>query len=141
MALSVQYEEIRSEVIGKLEEQKGKEDVAVGVMDPGELLHAQAHAERVEIVKGYDTDMTIDTRKYATYEEEAQIAEISELIYPSGWIYDNWHMNQDVADDYEVTIYFKPDSEMFQNYGGTAEYCFLAGQVPGFVEEDTIYTE
>ncbi len=137
----IQITNYNSEIAMQLEEKMAEDESVIGVMDPGELLYAQAHAERVEVEKDYKTAMEIDTRMYATYEEEAQIAEISEVIYPSGWIYDNWHMNKAVADDYSVTVYFKPDSEMFQNYGGTAEYCFLADQVPDFVEEDTLYIE
>ena len=41
--------------------------------------------------------------------------------------------------NYVVTVYFKSNSEMNRTYGVSASYCFIEGQVPEFVEEDTAY--
>ncbi len=134
----IQITNYNSEIAKELEEQIRQEETAADVMDPGELLYAQAYPEMATNIYGTNS---VDTRKYATYESEEEIAEIAKKIYPMGWIYNNWYMNQESAQDYSVTVYFKPGSDIFQEYNGTAEYCFLADEIPDYVESDTLYTE
>lgn len=138
----IQIVNYNSEIAQKLKEEREQQAETTEVMDSGELLHAQAYVTKeVAVVGGYDSDTQVDTREYATYEDTEEIEKIAEVIYPGGWIYNGWHMAQERDEDYTVTVYFKPDSNMFQNYGGTADYCFLAEQVPDFVEADTQYKE
>ncbi len=132
----INYNYEAAEQLAKL----GEEAEEGGVMSPGELLYTQAHEEEVVLVeKEYGADEQNDTRKYATYEDTVSIEQIAEMIYPMGWIGENWNMNKERDDDYVITVYFKPGSEVAKGYGNVIEYCFVSGQVPAFVAEDTVY--
>lgn len=135
----IQIINYNSEAAEKLFELE-KEAEEGGVMSSGELLYTQAHEEEVVLVeKGYGADEQNDTRKYATYEDAQSIEQIAEMIYPVGWIGENWSMNKERDADYVINVYFKPDSEVSKDYGNVTEYCFVEEQVPAFVAEDTVY--
>lgn len=86
-------------------------------------------------------EFEIDTRVYKSYSDPADIARIADAVYPQELIMDNYRWDDgDLQDrNYVVTVYFKSNSEMNRTYGVSASYCFIEGQVPEFVEEDTAY--
>lgn len=131
----IQIVNYNSEIAQELQEERTATAGAAGIVtdDPATLLELGASGKYV------DTD--IDTRVYADYVEEDQLKEIAECIYPYDMIIDDWDRGKKLDRDYEVTIYFKTDSEMTKNFGTNAWYGFLEGQVPDFVKEDTVYKE
>ncbi len=126
------------EIAEKLEEEQQKE-ASLDAMDAPELLHAQAYTEAEAVV--YKADETVDTRRYATYDDADQIAQISEMIYPGGWIYKGWHMDKEQDENYAVSVYFKPGNDRLRWDGDIGSYCFLVDEVPDFVVADTQYIE
>lgn len=134
----IQIINYNSEAAEKLAELR--KEAEGGVMSPGELLYTQAYeTETVVVAKEYGADDQNDTRKYATYEDTESIGRIAEMLYPLGWVGENWSMHKERDEDYVINVYFKPDSEVAKEYGNVTEYCFVAGQVPDFVAEDTVY--
>ncbi len=83
----------------------------------------------------------IDTRVYAEYTDQEQIKEIVSAAYASELVRQDWDNGKALDRNYSVIVYFKTDSPMTRNYGTSAEYGFLEGQIPGFVKEDTLYKE
>ena len=83
----------------------------------------------------------IDTRVYAEYTDQEQIKEIVSAAYASELVRQDWDNGKALDRNYSVIVYFKTDSPMTRNYGTSAEYGFLEGQIPGFVKEDTVYKE
>lgn len=72
-----------------------------------------------------------------TFSNPEEIAEIVAHIYPSG-LEPGWHSYKEMAQDYEITIAFKPDVDY--PYGvGYYYYQFFADEVPAFVAEATDY--
>ncbi|MDE7333129.1 MAG: hypothetical protein K2O16_13025 [Lachnospiraceae bacterium] len=86
---------------------------------------------------GYD----IDTRVYEEYTDQEKIKEIVSAVFANELVRQDWDNGKALDDNYSVIVYFKTDSPMTRNYGASAEYGFLEGQIPGFVKEDTIYKE
>lgn len=82
-----------------------------------------------------------DFTRYASYEDKASIQELCEKIYPVDWIGTSWHSDVESAENYRVTIYFKPESEakIGGNGASLGSFSFMADEVPEFVERDTAY--
>ena len=77
----------------------------------------------------------------AEYTDQEQIKEIVSAAYASELVRQDWDNGKALDRNYSVIVYFKTDSPMTRNYGTSAEYGFLEGQIPGFVKEDTVYKE
>lgn len=88
-------------------------------------------------------DYTVDTRIYADYTEKEDIGRIASCILPQDIAFgsSNWDGGNRFDNEYQVIVYFKADSEVNRSYGTFANYCFMKGQVPDFVAEDTLYKE
>lgn len=88
-------------------------------------------------------DYYVDTRVYADYVEKEDVARIASCILPEDFAYgsSNWDGGNRFDNEYQVIVYFKADSEVNRSYGTFANYCFMKGQVPDFVAEDTLYKE
>ncbi len=89
----------------------------------------------------YPFEYDIDTRVYAEYTDLEQIKEIVSAAYANELLRPDWDNGKALDTNYSVIVYFKTDSPMTRNYGASAEYGFLEGQIPGFVVEDTAYKE
>lgn len=95
-------------------------------------------ATAVEVYGEYE----VDTRVYVDYTEKDDIALIADCVYPEDMRYGfDWDGGKTFDDGYQVIVYFKAGSEINRNYGTNAYYCFMKGQVPDFVMEDTLYKE
>lgn len=88
-----------------------------------------------EVYGAYD----FDTRVYADYTKETDIEQIADYLYAEGMLSGRWDNGYIYEPDYEVMVYFKPDSEMSRKYGTMAYYQFKQGEIPDFVERDTIF--
>lgn len=103
-------------------------------------------AEAIREVRVASTVMSVQTSRqdfyyhsvYADYTDEASILAIANASCPAG-LYEYHSMKEGVRDNYAITVYFKSDSEIFKKYGAMADYRFMEGQVPLFVQEDTVY--
>lgn len=82
----------------------------------------------------YDMD-TSEYIRYAVYDDEKDIREICEKLYPSEWICTGWSMKADTEADYYVTVYFSPEKS--KDGAGVENFVFLTGEVPEFVQKDT----
>lgn len=122
--------DIAEELQKQLDESGDREET---FEDPNILLEIGASQNYF----GYDTD----TRVYAEYTDPEQIKEIVSAVYANELVRKDWDNGKALDRNYSVTVYFKTDSPMTRNYGASAEYGFLEGQIPGFVKEDTIYKE
>lgn len=123
----------------KLQEAKEKElqeSEAAFSTDAETNLYLGAQAQRAGYY-GSDFDM----RTFATYDDQAEIEKLAEYIYPENFSYANWSREKGADTEYSVTVYFKPDSNVAKDYGNTAYYSFIEGEVPEFVVKDTLYTE
>ncbi len=124
----------------KARELQKKQDAADGMgedLSPEDLLAIGAGEVAIG-AEGVDT-YDVDTRIYADYTDMGSMEEIAACVYPRNLIVPDWDYGKELDDDFEVIVYFKTDSEMTRNYGTSASYGFLEGEVPGFVKEDTVY--
>lgn len=100
----------------------------------------QAEAADVRMATEMYGEYDVDTRVYADYVEEEDIARIASCILPEDMVYGrNWDGGERYESEYRVIVYFKAESEVNRSYGVYASYCFMKGQVPDFVMEDTLY--
>lgn len=84
----------------------------------------------------------IDTRVYVDYTGKDDIAQIASFVYPEEMTWGtNWDGRKSYDGNYQIIVYFKADSAINRNYGTNAYYCFMEGQVPDFVMQDTLYKE
>ena len=79
-------------------------------------------------------------RTIVNYENPEDIAAILEQLYSTEQIYATWHNEKQCDNNYNIKVYFTPDSgaTAVENEG-FGYYVFAQGEVPGFVEEDTVY--
>ncbi len=118
----------------KLQE-KTKEQWNLNTTDPEELLAMGKAEAEAEVVYSMDASEFI---RYANYNNEADIKEICNSIYPENWLGTSWHAAAEREEDYRITIYFKPESAT-QDNGYVGNFVFVAGKVPEFVRRDTAY--
>lgn len=98
--------------------------------DTGMYAGGVSEAEAVAVEIGM-----VDMEVTKTFSNPEEIAEIVAHIYPSG-LEPGWHSYEEMAQDYEITIAFKPDVDY--PYGvGYYYYEFFADEVPDFVVEAT----
>ncbi|MBQ8598173.1 MAG: hypothetical protein IJ409_10325 [Lachnospiraceae bacterium] len=116
-----------------LEEKQKMQTGAAGL----EETVTQVSSVRYQMV---ETNVT-DTSVYVDYTEPEQIAAIAEMLYPNDLIGYEWDGGTPRDDEYEVHVYFKNGNKISKEYGITAYYGFIEGQVPEFVQADTAYTE
>ena len=86
----------------------------------------------------YDSD-TVDTRVYVDYTDMDSIKQIASAVYPQEMVNSDWDYGVTGENDYIVYVYFKTDSPMTRKYGSSVSYVFPEGQVPDFVQNDTLY--
>lgn len=98
-------------------------------------------AENIAL-EAMQSSASIDTRVYADYTQKEDISRIASCIVPQDITYgSNWDGGNRYDNEYQIIVYFKAGSEISRSYGTYAYYCFLKGQVPDFVAEDTIYKD
>lgn len=105
--------------------------------DTGDM---SAKATDATMESGYSAD-GIDTRVYVDYTDKEQLEEIISSIYSKDMIIDDWDRGKTWDNDYVIIVYFNTDSELTREYGTSAFYGFLEGEVPDFVRVDTTYKE
>lgn len=86
-----------------------------------------------------DAEETSEYIRNAVYDQEEDIRELCDKLYPSDWICSGWSMGADAERDYSVTVYFKPEKSV--DGMGVAYFTFLDGETPEFVQADTLYEE
>lgn len=104
-------------------------------------LAEDSPAAQLALGAGGGFDDKIDTRVYVDYTKEEELKELTEYLYASDLIVDDWDNGTRLDPDYGVIVYFHADSDMTKTYGTNAMYGFLEGQIPDFVKEDTVYKE
>ncbi len=87
-----------------------------------------------------DKDINEEYRTIVNYETPEEIAAILEQLYSRAQIYTTWHNEKQCDSNYSIKVYFTPDSgaTALENEG-FEYYAFAQGEVPEFVEEDTVY--
>ncbi|MDO4303562.1 MAG: DUF6449 domain-containing protein [Bacillota bacterium] len=83
----------------------------------------------------------VETSVYADYTQSGEIEQIISCTYPVEFLNRRWDNGRAGDDEYDVIIYFKPSSEIAKEYGSSVHYCFVEGEVPEFVQEDTAYKD
>ena len=76
-----------------------------------------------------------------TYSDRDKIEEISHKLYPMDQGGADFTSDVDFDTDYEVIVYFKPESSITASYTGSVGCYFLKGEVPEYVQEDTACQE
>lgn len=72
----------------------------------------------------------------ADFTDRADIQTIIDNAYPECLSYDYWYRESPYDDyNYGITVYFKPDSEYYDEYGSVGDFNFLKDQIPDFVLE------
>lgn len=85
-----------------------------------------------EVVKTTAESMT----QTADFTDISDIQTIIDNSYPQCISYDYWYMENPYDDyNYDITVYFKPDSEYYEEYSSVADFNFLKDQIPDFVLE------
>jgi len=84
---------------------------------------------------------TAETTVYVDYTDADQIEQIVSCIYPEELLGGRWDNGKSADNEYEVVVYFKPGSEIVKERGSSVYYCFIEGEVPEFVQEDTAYRQ
>lgn len=97
---------------------------------------AAARAERV-----YAGNDEFDFSRHVIYDDESTIQTLAGYLYPEDSVRSSFYLGKERARDFEVMVYFKADTLAAKSYGTVATYCFLEGEMPAFVEQDTAYTE
>ena len=107
-------------------------------MKPEDVEKIQVTNYNYEVQKQGDAD-TSEYIRNAVYDQEEDIRELCDKLYPSDWICSGWSMGADAERDYSVTVYFKPEKSV--DGMGVAYFTFLDGETPEFVQADTLYEE
>jgi len=85
-----------------------------------------------EVVKTTAESMT----QTADFTDISDIQTIIDNSYPQCISYDYWYRESPYDDSsYDITVYFKPDSEYYEEYSSVADFNFLKDQIPDFVLE------
>ena len=72
----------------------------------------------------------------ADFTDMYDIQTIIDSSYPQCLSYDYWYRESPYDDSsYDITVYFKPDSEYYEEYSSVADFNFLKDQIPDFVLE------
>jgi len=76
------------------------------------------------------------TVRSADFTDVSDIQEIIDNSYPRCINYDYWYKESPYDDgNYDIIVYFKPDSEYYEEYSSVADFGFLKEQIPDFVLE------
>lgn len=72
----------------------------------------------------------------ADFTDISDIQTIIDSSYPQCLNYDYWYRESPYDDSsYDITVYFKQDSEYYEEYSSVANFYFLKDQIPDFVLE------
>ena len=72
----------------------------------------------------------------ADFTDMSDIQTIIDNSYPECLSFDYWYRESPYDDyNYGITVYFKPDSEYYEEYSSVADFNFLKDQIPDFVLE------
>lgn len=128
----IQVLNYNSEIRERLEEEQKDRAETEGIQ---ETEMAEAKSVRMQ------TSDEFNTLVYADYTDPEQIRRITEAVYPQELLGNEWDGGTVKAEDYTVCIYFKGGTKIGREYGFNAYYGFLEGQIPEFVQTDTVYKE
>lgn len=70
------------------------------------------------------------------YSDPVQIQEILENAYPGFLNYEWWYIRNPMEEEYEIRVYFKEGTSVYEERGYSVYFNFLKGQVPAFVAAD-----
>jgi len=130
----IQVINYNSEARMRLEEQRKQQ---TGMEEAGGYEAVTETSVRMETMEAGITDTSV----YADYTEPWQIEAIAGMLYPNDLIGHEWDGGTQRDDEYEVHVFFKNGTKISREYGITAYYGFVKGEVPEFVEIDTAYKE
>lgn len=84
------------------------------------------------VIVAHESNMTLT----ADFTDISDIQTIIDNSYPQCLSYDYWYRGS-IYDDssYNITVYFKPGSEYYEEYSSVADFNFLKDQIPDFVLE------
>jgi len=72
----------------------------------------------------------------ADFTDRADIEAIIDNSYPESLDWDYWYRESPYDDSsYDIMVYFKPDSEYYEEYGSVGGFNFLKDRIPKFVLE------
>lgn len=106
-------------------------------------VHKYYETEETETITtemaGFAEAVTVAAESKTCSVDFTDISDIQTIIdnsYPQCLNYDYWY-KESVYDDssYDITVYFKPDSEYYEEYSSVADFNFLKDQIPDFVLE------
>ncbi len=110
--------------------------------------------DRITVRKYYETETpekeVIETNGYyetvavsaesktctADFTDREEIQAIIDSAYPGSLDWEYWYRESPYDDSsYGISVYFKPDSEYYEEYGSVGDLNFLKDQIPDFVLE------
>lgn len=102
----------------------------------------QSGAEAVMAIS--ESEMALNDSEFVRYEvytDEEDIEALCGLLYPADWICSGWSMTAKRDSDYRVIVYFKSGRNVTGDGTAVEYFSFLEGEVPKFVQEDTVYVK
>ena len=116
----INIEDIDRITVSKYYETEEPETITTGIAGFSEMVKAAAES------------MT----QTADFTDISDIQTIIDSSYPQCLSCDYWYMENPYDDyNYDITVYFKPDSEYYEEYSSVADFNFLKDQIPDFVLE------
>lgn len=92
-----------------------------------------------EEFKGYSETVAVAVEAKtmtADFTDRADIQAIIDNAYPESLDWDFWYQESPYDDSsYGITVYFKADSEYYEEYGSVGNFNFLKDRIPDFVLE------
>lgn len=106
-------------------------------------VHKYYETEEPETVTnemaGFEEAVTVRAESETRTADFIDMSDIQTIIdnsYPECLDYDYWYRESPYDDyNYGITVYFKPDSEYYEEYSSVADFNFLKDQIPDFVLE------
>lgn len=106
-------------------------------------VHKYYETEETEAITtemaGFAEAVTVVAESKTCSADFTDISDIQTIIdnsYPLCLNYDYWYRESPYDDSsYDITVYFKPDSEYYEEYSSVADFNFLKDQIPDFVLE------
>lgn len=93
------------------------------------------------VISNYSVkDINNEFRKIVTYDKTEDITAILDRLYSTEQLYATWHNEKQCDNNYNIKVYFTSESgaTAVENEG-FGYYVFARGEVPEFVETDTVY--
>ena len=80
----------------------------------------------------------VSTSVTTSYNEPEKIQQIIDASYPGCLDYESWYISEPFEEYYTIRVFFKEDTQGYDNYGYELDFAFLKGEVPEFVTQDLL---